>query len=186
MIRKLDALRWYCIARVTFWLRKRPWPKRLSVLGPLGLGGRGQLKIGSDVKIVSLSRYNRAGINHPCQIAVEEKASLTIGDRVGMSGVSIYAAEKITIGNDVLLGANSRVYDTDFHPLSAAERLASKSPATAAVEIHDAVWLGAGVTVLKGVTIGARTVVAAGSIVTKDLPADSLAAGIPARVIGPA
>tara|TARA_R110001606_G_scaffold314556_6_gene461332 strand:+ start:9774 stop:10334 length:561 start_codon:yes stop_codon:yes gene_type:complete len=186
MIRKLDALRWYVLARTNFALRKRPWPQGLSVLGPVGLGGGGQLTIGSDVKIVSLSRYNRAGINHPTELAVEAGASLTIGDRVGMSGAAIYASERIIIGNDVLLGANVKIYDTDFHPLSAADRLASKPSATAPVEIHDAVWLGANVTVLKGVTIGARTVVAAGSIVTKDLPPDVLAAGIPARVIGPA
>jgi acetyltransferase-like isoleucine patch superfamily enzyme len=130
-----------------------------------------------------MSRYNRAGINHPTQLVVGPHASLQIGDRVGISGAAIYCSERITIGNDVLIGANCLIYDTDFHPISARDRLAGKPPLTGAVEIGDGVWLGANVTVLKGVAIGARTVVAAGSIVTKSLPEDCVAAGIPARFV---
>jgi acetyltransferase-like isoleucine patch superfamily enzyme len=168
---------------MAFWLKGYAWPQDLRVLGPIGLGGTGDLRIGSGVKIVSLSRYNRAGINHPVQLAVEPRATLSIGDRVGISGGAIYCSQMITIGDDVLLGANCRIYDTDFHPLAAADRLAGKPPQTAPVAIGNNVWLGANVTVLKGITIGAGTVVAAGSVVTRDLPANCLAAGSPARVV---
>lgn len=183
MIRKLDRLRWYLLARLIFALRRRPWPQNLVVLGPLGLGGRGAMRIGRDVRIVSLSRYNRAGINHPTELAVEHTGTLEIGDRVGISGAAIYCATGIRIGNDVLLGANCRIYDTDFHPLTALDRLRGNPPLTAPVAIGNQVWLGANVTVLKGVTIGERTVVAAGSVVVTDLPADCLAGGVPAKVI---
>jgi carbonic anhydrase/acetyltransferase-like protein (isoleucine patch superfamily) len=183
MIRQLDALRWHILARAMFAIRRRKWPANLVVLGPLGIGGRGALHIGHDVRIVSLSRYNRAGINHPTQLAIEPSGTLQIGDRVGLSGAAIYCENEIRIGNDVLMGANCRVYDTDFHPVAAEDRLLGRPPLTGAIQICDNVWLGANVTVLKGVTIGARTVVAAGSIVTSNLPEDCVAAGNPARVV---
>lgn len=183
MISKLDTFRWLILARLVFALRRRTWPKELVVLGPIGLGGSGILRIGRSVRIVSLSRYNRAGINHPTQLAVEPKGQLEIGDRVAMSGAAIYCTTQISIGNDVLLGANCRIYDTDFHPLDAAGRRLGRPPMTAPIAIGDDVWLGANVTILKGVSIGARTVVAAGSVVTSDLPPDCLAGGAPARLI---
>jgi maltose O-acetyltransferase len=80
-----------------------------------------------------------------------------------------------------------------MHPLRAAERrtpdaeVAAGSAAwrtmTAPVSIGDDVWLGAGVLVLPGVTVGDRSVVAAGAVVSEDVPADSLAVGIPARIV---
>ena len=75
------------------------------------------------------------------------------------------------------------MYDTDFHPVDYQDRRESQPGLTADVAIEDDVWLGANVTVLKGVTIGARAVIGAGSVVTRDIPADTFAAGAPARVV---
>ena len=80
--------------------------------------------------------------------------------------------------------ANVAIMDTDWHSLDAEQRQAGTAgPAPTPVLIEDDVWLGMNVTVLKGVSIGARTVVAAGSVVTRSLPADVIAAGQPARVV---
>lgn len=87
----------------------------------------------------------------------------------------------VTIGDRVLLGPAVQIY-TATHPLDAAARaggLEGGSP----VRIGDDVWIGGGAIVLPGVTIGDRAVIGAGSVVTKDLPADVVAAGNPARVI---
>jgi maltose O-acetyltransferase len=87
----------------------------------------------------------------------------------------------ITIGDDVQLGPNVQLL-TPTHPLEPAPRR-EKWEAAEPITIGDNVWLGGGVIVLPGVTIGADTVVGAGSVVTRDLPAGVVAVGNPARII---
>jgi maltose O-acetyltransferase len=87
----------------------------------------------------------------------------------------------IVIGDDVQIGPNVQLL-TPLHPLEAGPRR-DKWESALPIEIGDNVWLGGGVIVCPGVTIGANTVVGAGSVVTRDLPAGVLAAGSPARVV---
>jgi maltose O-acetyltransferase len=89
----------------------------------------------------------------------------------------------IRIGNDVQIGPYVQLL-TATHPLEPEPRRA-KWESAEAIAIEDNVWLGGGVIVCPGVTIGADTVVAAGAVVTRDLPAGVLAAGVPARVLRP-
>lgn len=174
---------WYVRARLQFAIRGVTWPENLIVRGPLGLSAAGDIELGSDIVIVNLTKFNRAGIAHPTQLVAAAGAQLKIGDDTGISGASIYATGSILIGNHVLIGANCRIYDTDFHPVHWEDRRTRQKAPQADVVIGDDVWLGANVTVLKGVTIGARTVVAAGSVVTRSLPPDVLAAGAPAKTV---
>jgi maltose O-acetyltransferase len=88
---------------------------------------------------------------------------------------------RITIGDDVQIGPNVQLL-TPTHPLQPEPRRA-KWEAAEPITIGDNVWLGGGVVVCPGVTIGADTVVGAGSVVTRDLPAGVLAVGVPARVV---
>lgn len=88
---------------------------------------------------------------------------------------------RITIGDDVQIGPNVQLL-TPTHPLDAEERRA-KWEAAAPITIEDNVWLGGGVIVCPGVTIGRNTVVGAGSVVTRDLPANVVAMGTPASVV---
>lgn len=88
---------------------------------------------------------------------------------------------KVTIGNNVLFGPSVQIY-TATHPISAAERrkwLESAKPIT----IGSDVWVGGSAIICPGVTIGDRSVIGAGSVVTRDIPSDVIAAGNPARVI---
>lgn len=87
----------------------------------------------------------------------------------------------ITIGDDVQIGPNVQLL-TPTHPVEPAPRRA-KWEAAKPIVIGDNVWLGGGVVVLPGVTIGENTVVGAGSVVTRDLPANVVAVGNPARVV---
>jgi len=87
----------------------------------------------------------------------------------------------VTIGDDVQIGPNVQLL-TATHPLEPGPRK-DKWEAAEPIVIGDNVWLGGGVIVCPGVTIGADTVVGAGSVVTRDLPSGVIAAGSPARVI---
>lgn len=117
---------------------------------------------------------------------IERAATLIIGDDCGISGGSIVCQTSVTIGNGVLIGANCVITDTDFHEIHTLNRrYAPPSPGEPhhAVGIGNNVFLGTSVIVLKGVTIDDNTVVAAGAVVSNDLPADCIAAGIPARPV---
>jgi acetyltransferase-like isoleucine patch superfamily enzyme len=127
-------------------------------------------------------KSNRIGIDRPCSLStLTPGAVLTIGDSCGFSGTVIAAAESITLGRRVMCGGNTTITDTDWHGLHPSER---RNPGrTAPVVLEDDVFLGLGSVVLKGVTIGHGTFVAARSVVTRSLPPMVLAAGNPARVI---
>jgi acetyltransferase-like isoleucine patch superfamily enzyme len=101
-----------------------------------------------------------------------------------MTGGSLCAAQRILIGDDVAVGANTVITDTDFHPLSYAAR--HSDPADGAVlpvTIEDDVFIGMNCLILKGVTIGQGSVVGAGSVVTREVPPHSIVAGNPARLV---
>ena len=106
----------------------------------------------------------------------------TIGARCFLNlGVVILDVARVTIGDDVQIGPNVQIL-TPTHPLDADQRR-SKLEAAEPIVIGDNVWLGGGVIVCPGVTIGRDTVVGAGAVVTRDLPSGVLAVGNPARVI---
>jgi maltose O-acetyltransferase len=88
----------------------------------------------------------------------------------------------ITIGPRALLGSRVCIYDSDFHELDPSRRIGG-TPAMAAVQLDANVFIGDRVVILKGVHIGADSVVGAGSVVTGSIPAGVIAAGNPARVI---
>ena len=117
ILRRVPAVYWNACARLQFRLRGVRWPANIKVLGPVGISAQGRIEIGKNLTIVSLTRYNRAGINHPTQLVAAKGAVLSIGDKVGISGASIFCTESIVIGDHVMIGASSRIYDTDFHPL---------------------------------------------------------------------
>lgn len=144
------------------------------------------IEIGKDVRIINKPSENLAGVDHRTVLSASEPgARLLIGNHVGISGAVLYSTKEIVIEDHVMLGAGVRVYDTDFHPVNAASRRSKDQTGIPAESVHIGhdVWVGANVLILKGVTIGPRSVVGAGAVVTKSCPADSLLAGVPARVI---
>ncbi|MCK4981189.1 MAG: acyltransferase [Candidatus Delongbacteria bacterium] len=141
-----------------------------------------RIKIGNNCTFRSDLTSNLVGINRKCIITTLRKnAEITIGDNSGFSGTVIAAAGKITIGNNVLCGANTTITDYDWHGIAPDKR---RSPEKAIpVEIGNNVWLGLNSIVLKGVKIGDNTVIGANSIVTKNIPENVIAAGNPCKVI---
>lgn len=107
------------------------------------------------------------------------KGRLEIGARAFLNdGVNIYAAQKIVIGLESLIADEAIIFDTTFHDL-APDRPAKTAP----VILGRNVWIGARAVILPGVTIGDHSVVGAGSIVSSDVPARTVVAGAPARVV---
>ena len=147
---------------------------------------RSSIRIGQRMNLRSTARSNPLGPNHAVIISTRRpSAVLTIGDDFGMTGGSLVCDERITIGDRVWVGANTVIADTDFHPLDPQRRGENPLAATTApITIADDVFIGMNALILKGVTIGARAVVGAGSVVTRDVPPDAIVAGNPARVIG--
>ncbi|GAB2865909.1 sugar O-acetyltransferase [Myroides odoratimimus subsp. xuanwuensis] len=115
-------------------------------------------------------------------LRVDYGTQLSIGARTFANfGLVALDCAAITVGEDVQIGPNVQLL-TATHPLEPGPRR-DKWEAAQPISIGDNVWLGGGVIVCPGVTIGANTVVGAGSVVLRDLPADVVAAGSPARVI---
>jgi acetyltransferase-like isoleucine patch superfamily enzyme len=163
------------------------WSYRMGELGP---GSRFEsqitwhktkkIAIGSNVfikkrcRLEALNTGKTAGVMH-----------LRIGDNTSLQeGCQVLAAQQVTIGKDVLIGANvlitdnNHIYDNPTKPASKIRELH-----IAPVTIKDGCWLGFACVILKGVTIGERTVIGANAVVTHDIPPYSVAVGIPARVI---
>lgn len=139
--------------------------------------------IGSGCTFRSISFSNLIGINHRCIIATISKfGKISIGNNCGFSGTTIGAGELISIGNDVLVGANSLITDSDWHAIDPVYR--NTYPAkTAPVYIENNVWIGYNVTILKGVRIGENSIIAANSLVVKDIPPNVIAGGNPCKII---
>jgi maltose O-acetyltransferase len=113
---------------------------------------------------------------------VDYGSNISIGARCFANfGLVALDVAAITLGDDVQIGPNVQLL-TPTHPVEAEPRR-QKWEAAEPISIGDNVWLGGGAIVLAGVTIGANTVVGAGAVVTRDLPADVVAVGNPARIV---
>lgn len=134
------------------------------------------ISIGKGCTFNSKSIYNQRGVSRCIIQTGAEEARIVIGDNCGFSGVSIVADKEVIIGNRVMVGANTRIGDRDDHP-----RRLGTIPAS--VVIEDDVFIGMSCLIMKGVRIGEKSVVAAGSIVTHDVPPYCVVAGIPAKII---
>ena len=143
-----------------------------------------RITIGDNFYLSSGNGVNPIANNLQADVYVEPGAALTIGNNVGMSSTRLWIHESARIGNNVKIGGCVLITDTDAHPMDyMARRSSNEGTKSAPVVIEDDVWVGAHCIILKGVTIGARSIIGAGSVVTKNIPADCVAAGNPCRVI---
>jgi len=145
---------------------------RVTLRGRPAISNQGRLTIGNRARLVST-------------VATLELVSLPdghieIGNNVFINyGSSLVASKHVMIGDDCLIGTHVMVMDCDFHRIEDKEWDTSGEP----IILGQKVWLGNRSIVLKGVTIGHDAVVAAGAVVTRDVPPRTLVAGVPARVI---
>ena len=131
------------------------------------------------------------------QFAVGEEGRVTIGNYNCFTSVVLLAELDLRIGSYVVIGWNTTIADTDFHPVAPADRIADAIACSPlgkdrprpkierkVVVIEDDVWIGPNATILKGVRIGNGAFVEAGAVVTRDVPAGCRVLGNPAKVVG--
>jgi len=174
------------LSRFIFILKGLKYGKNIKFFGVpiVSRAYNSTILIGNKCTFRSDQSSNLIGINRRCIISThKEGAEIKIGKKSGFSGTVIGAANSITIGNDVLTGANVLITDFDWHPIDPIKRHTSEGVLSAPVVIGNNVWLGVNSVVLKGVTIGDNTVIGANSLVVKDIPANVIAVGNPCKVI---
>ena len=169
------------------WLRPRRWPQLLKHLvyaprfttlkGPATLTGwpdisnDGALHVGKGFALL--------GHIHRCSLGIYPGAELRIGDNVVINNGTIISTRiRVEIGDGTGIGYHCLLMDSDQHPI-APGLPTNEGP----IVIGKHVWLASKVTVLQGVTIGDFAVVAAGSVVTKDVPPYAVVGGVPAKVL---
>jgi acetyltransferase-like isoleucine patch superfamily enzyme len=181
--------RWlaYPWVRLLFAVNGIPWRRGWHFYGVpiIQKHRRSQITFGAGLQLRSSLRSNPLGSNHPVILATwRAGACLDVGSDFAMTGGVLCSAERITIGNNVGVGANTTIIDTDFHSYNPVERLLSPLVAkTAPVTVEDGAFIGMNCLILKGVTIGQDSIVGAGSVVSRDVPPHVLVAGNPAQVI---
>lgn len=153
-------------------LRSATLGRRVTLRGAAVVENQGRMTFGDRVRLVStVARL---------ELVTLPGGHLEVGNNVFINyGTSIVAASHVKIGDDCLIGTHVSVMDTDFH------RVEDKAwdPTGRPIVIEDRVWLGNRAMVLKGCRIGHDSVVAAASVVTRDVPPRTLVAGSPARVV---
>lgn len=146
----------------------------------------GRLVIGSN--FVSASNQKHSIDTQVCsKVTVGKKGVLKIGNNVGITNTSIQCEDRIEIGDYVIIGAGVLIMDSNFHDTSWKNRrnadTGCNTAKTSPVIIGDDCFIGARSIICKGVKIGPRSTIAAGSVVVKDVPSDEVWGGNPAQFI---
>jgi acetyltransferase-like isoleucine patch superfamily enzyme len=161
----------YYIISTQFYLRNVKKGSGVVCTQKPSLQIEGRLTIGNNVRIWSSI--------HQTRLSVFRGAELNIGRGTYINGARISAKYQINIGNHCTIAPEVLIMDSDFHNMNDHSREGISQP----INIHNHVWIATRATILKGITIGEHSVVAAGAVVTKDVPAYSVVGGNPARVI---
>ncbi|MBO5998534.1 MAG: acyltransferase [Lachnospiraceae bacterium] len=144
----------------------------------------GSISIGRGFSCNSGASYNLISplTSQRCVLRTIGSGRIEIGEDTGISNTCIVSEAAVVIGNNVMIGGGCRIWDTDFHPLDPGERAASfENPGKSApVYIMDNAFIGADSIILKGVTVGKRAVIGAGSVLRSSVGDDEVWAGNPA------
>lgn len=159
------------IIAAKFYLRNCTTGNYVSVNGRPVIDNKGKMVFGDQVCIWSTIVQ--------AKLYTHKRATLTVGTNTRLNGVHIDARNRVTIGNNVRIAPYTIILDSDFHDVK--DHFAEGK--TSEIVIKDNVWIATRATILKGVTIGENSVVAAGSVVTRDVPPNTIVGGIPAKVI---
>ncbi|MEE9433194.1 MAG: acyltransferase [Sphingorhabdus sp.] len=159
---------------------------RFKGLSMVDIRAGASLRIGDGTLINSRNFGYHLNMFRPCKFLADRPgAEIIIGKNCRIHGTCIHAYERITIGDNCLIAANSQIFDGNGHSTSLddVDNRINTTGGSKPVTIGDSVWIGTGVNILPGVTIGRGAIIAAGSVVKDDVPPLSVVAGNPAAPI---
>lgn len=176
---------WY---KVILKMMKVKYGKRLLLKGvPIIINKKNaKMQIGKNVTIKSSFLSNLVGLYSRTIIVTRTKdANVTIGNNVGISGATIYARKSIEIGDNTLIGGNTKILDNDFHPLEIEARNEDMKEKilTRPIKIGKNCFIGCNSIILKGTELGDGCIVGAGAVVSGKFEPNCVIAGNPAVVI---
>ncbi len=173
------------ITKMLFRINMVSYGKGFSTNGiPRIVNQGGTIVLGMNFRLNNGFTNNVIGRTLPCVFTVSRDAELKIGSNVGISHSAIICQKSVTIGDNVMIGANCAIYDTDFHPLRREDRIqGSVPPARRPVRIGDNAFIGAHTTILKGTRIGENSIIASCSLVSGRVPANQVWGGNPAQFL---
>jgi acetyltransferase-like isoleucine patch superfamily enzyme len=177
---------WGAMNRATLWMENVHCAEIPRIDGWLRVRNYGAMEIGKRVVINSGQYYNPIGGDAMCYFVTRHGGRIRIGDDCGISNSTLHAFVAIELEDHVNIGGGCAIYDSDFHPLDASVRRRPGEldyTVSRPVRIESGAWIGGHSIILKGVTIGRNSIVAAGSVVTRSIPADEIWGGNPARRI---
>jgi acetyltransferase-like isoleucine patch superfamily enzyme len=160
------------------------FPQIIGFIGTRGM--QGKVYFGKNVLINSNKWINPVGLSSSTYLCVNPNAIINIGNNVGISNSLIYSINSITIEDDVLIGGGCQILDNDFHSLDYKIRITDfdqQNVRSEPIIIRKGAFIGTGSIVLKGVDIGEQSIIAAGSVVTKNIPPFEIWGGNPARFL---
>ena len=132
------------------------------------LGKNSEIIIWDNSVLISDSRFTALGVNHPVILKTSSNAKLLIGNDTGISGATIYANKKITIGKECLIGGDVKIFDTNFHSLKKENRRYNKDEKdirSKEIFIEDNCFIGTNSIILKGSFIKHNSIIPAGSVI---------------------
>ncbi|MBN1185175.1 MAG: acyltransferase [Bacteroidales bacterium] len=175
----------YYYNRVLFYICHIDCGKNCKINGRLYISNCGKIQIGNAFRANSGKMANPIGGDTVLRLVVGQGAVLIIGNNVGISNSTIVCKNRVEIGHYVYIGGSCKLWDTDFHNLDPIDRMhnGDKNVKTAPIRICDYAFIGGSSIILKGVTIGKNSIVAAGSIVTKSIPDNEIWGGNPAKYL---
>lgn len=144
-----------------------------------------RIRLGRGIYINSGYDKNLIGKGWITALRTIDDGKITIKDNVKMSNVTIVSMKEVVIEDDVMIGGGVCIWDTDFHSLDFRTRVYSpyKDIVSAKIVVKQGAFIGAGAMILKGVTIGKESIIAAGSVISNDVPDHEIWGGNPARSI---
>lgn len=174
------------ITKLLMKIQNVKYGKNLKIKGTAFVINKGSITIGDNVVIKSSFISNLIGLYQRTVITARTNNSkIVIGDNVGMSGVTIYARKSVEIGDNTLIGANTKILDNDFHPLDiesrnndVKEKIKSKP-----IIIGKNCFIGCNAIILKGTVLGDGCIVGAGAVVSGVFEPNSTIVGNPGKKI---
>lgn len=166
-------------------VKYNPLKCRISPNAKIRISKNGRMSIGDG--FICRSYPQGIGNTNGTKLYIRGDGNLTIGMNSGVSNVVVHCYNRIEIGNYVNIGDGTMIIDTNFHSTNWEDRTDRvrdvQNAISKPIHIKDYAFIGARCIINKGVTIGERSIIAAGSVVVKDIPADCIAGGNPCKVI---